>query len=79
MLNYLSWDDVYALSSMHYVEHYDPVRDREQSIIFTNQYINAWFDLGAALANKNITRKDKLTGVTLYTQTLGVAVTTVAG
>jgi hypothetical protein len=79
MLNYLSWDDVYALSSMHYVEHYDPVRDREQSIIFTNQYINAWFDLGATLANKNITRKDKLTGVTLYTQTLGVAVTTVAG
>jgi hypothetical protein len=79
MLRCLSRDDIYALASMHYVEHHDPVRDGEQGIVFTNQYIKAWLDLSAALAHKNIARKDKLTGVTLYTQTLGVAVTTVAG
>jgi hypothetical protein len=79
MLLHLGRDNVYALASMHHIKHHDPVRNCEQGIVFANQNIKTRLDLGAALADENIARKDKLTGVTLYTQTLGVAVTTIAG
>ena len=79
MLLRLNRDNVYAFASVKNVEHNNPVCNCKQGIVLANQNIQARLDLGAALADEDISRKNKLTGVTLYTLALGVAVTTVAG
>jgi hypothetical protein len=63
---------------MDHVKHDNPIHRREEGIILTNQNIQAWLDVGTALSYKYIARQHNLTGIAFYTQTLGIAVTSVA-
>ena len=64
---------------MHNVKHDDPIRNREQSIVLADQNINTRLDLCSTLANEDVSRKNKLACIALYTLALGIAITSVAG
>src|SRR3989338_11289366 len=50
----------------------------KQGPVFTHTHILTRMNFGTALANKNTTRLDQLTGVTLYTATLPVTIATIS-
>ena len=53
------------------------INECKKSIIGTDTYIVAGMDLSAALSNKNVTSKYSLTVSLLYTETLGLGITSV--
>ena len=51
----------------------------KESVILAQAYVGAGMEVGTALANQNVAGEDELTISALGAETLGFAVTTVAG
>jgi hypothetical protein len=69
--------DAFSIVSNGFVN-YHTIRSREESIIAPDTDIAPWFNAGTTLAYQDVSRKHGFTAKFLHTQTLSVAVTTVA-
>src|SRR5262249_19168782 len=75
----LGGNDVDELAAAARTELHDAVGGREQRVVAALADVESGVELGAALANDDRSRGDRLAAVTLHTQPLRVGVTTVAG
>lgn len=54
------------------------IDDGEDGIILTDSYTQTGLDVRPTLANQDVTGENKLTCITLDTQSLGIAIATIA-
>jgi hypothetical protein len=69
--------DAFSVVSDGFVD-YHAIRSSEESIIASDTNIAPWFNAGTTLAYQDVSRKHGFTAKFLHTQTLSIAITTVA-